>query len=156
MKNNFSVKDYIFFAILLIGLALMVSQKIMPKEEGELDKKAEKAKIEVGGVLLEVFIADTEEKRYLGLSEIEQMAFNQGALFIHEVPGIHSYSMRGMRFDLDFIFILEDKIVDIAKNVAREYEGEIKGAAEYDKVLEVSAEWARRNNVKIGDHVKIE
>lgn len=155
MKIKLSVKDYIFAVIVAVALVLGIIQLIGDKNK-QAEMNSEKARVVVGESVLSVFVADTEEERYQGLSGVEKMEAGQGILFVHESPGRHAYVMRGMLFDLDFVFILGDQVVDIAKNVAREYKGEIRGAADYDKVLEVNAEWARFNNVKIGQHVSIE
>lgn len=155
MRFKFFPKDYIFIAIVFVALILAVVQAIGNKEkQGKIN--SDRARVSIGESVLSVFVADTVDERYQGLSDLDQIAADQGMLFVHDNPGRHAYVMRGMLFDLDFIFILGDEIVDIAKNVAHEYPGEIIGATDYDKVLEVNAEWVRYNNVKIGQHVTIE
>jgi uncharacterized membrane protein (UPF0127 family) len=150
--EKLSFKDYVFILLALFALGAFIFQKTTSEEEG-LEDGRQWAEIEIGEVGLGVFIADTEEERYNGLSGLEEIAYNEGMLFVHDAPGRYAYVMRGMLFDLDFIFINGDKVVDIARNVAYEYTGEIEGATDYDKVLEVNAEWARYNNIKIGDNV---
>ena len=151
IKINLSIKDYIFVSIVLLAFGLMIFQRISGPEEGR-----QYANVVVGEApFLNVYIADTEQKRHDGLSGVEQLEFNQGMLFVHDAPGKHPYVMRGMLLDLDFIFIMDEKVVDIARNVAHEYPGEIVGGADYNKVLEVNALWTKHNNIKIGQHVTI-
>ena len=155
IKEKLSIKDYIFILLLLFALGTAIFQKVTSHDKGPGEGR-EWAEIEIGTASLGVFVADTEQERYDGLSGLEEIAYNEGMLFVHDTPGRHAYVMRGMLFDLDFIFINGDKVVDIARNVAQEYSGEVVGAADYDKVLEVNAEWTRYNNIKIGQNVKFE
>ena len=148
-------KDIIFIIIVLGGLVMFVIQKFSHKDvPDEGDMPLANITIQEATVLAE--IANTDETRYVGLGDRESMDSNHGMFFIHETPDRYSYSMRGMRFDLDFIFVRENKVVDIAKNVAFEYRGRIQGAVEYDRVLEVNADWVRANDIKIRDVVIIE
>lgn len=155
MKIKLKTKDIIFVVIVLGGLIMFVVQKFLPQDNlVEGDVSFVNMTIQEVTVLAE--IADTDEARYVGLGNRDSMSSDRGMLFIHEAANRHSYSMRGMRFDLDFIFIHEDKVVDIAKNVAFEYRGRIQGATGYDRVLEVNAGWVRANDIKIRDAVIIE
>lgn len=159
MKPKLKTKDVIFIIFVVIGLIMFVYQKFAFRgEEKELREGQKIANVVVGDSRVRVFamIADTDEKRYLGLGNIDSLAMDRGMLFIHDGADKYGYSMRGMRFDLDFIFIRDGKVVDIAKNVAYEYKGKIEGGTEYDRVLEVNAGWARANEIEIGDEVIVE
>lgn len=157
MKTKLRTKDIIFVLIVVGGLIMFVYQRFaFEGEEGELREGQEIASVVVGDSRIAAVIADTDEKRYLGLGNIDSLAMDRGMLFIHDEAGKYGYSMRGMRFDLDFVFIRDGKVVDIAKNVAREYKGKIEGGTEYNRVLEVNAGWTRANEIKIGDEVIIE
>lgn len=135
-----------------IGLTYLgISKLFFPSQEGEIDR----ARVEVAQGRLEVRVAQDEKTRYQGLSGVKELPEGAGMLFIHEKPGRYAYVMRGMQFDLDFIFIKGGRVVDIARRVAWDYRGEIQGATDYDKVLEVPAGWARQNEVKIGDEIEI-
>lgn len=152
------IKDYIFLALVIIGLIFVVFQKISSR--GDNNKQFEKSdflqleKIGINNASLNVVVVSSEELRWKGLGGVEKLDSDQGMLFVHEEPSRYSYSMRGMKIDLDFIFINQNKIVDIAKSVSHRYNGAIEGGAEYDRVLEVNADWVRKNNVKIGDLVE--
>ncbi|MEA2006595.1 MAG: DUF192 domain-containing protein [Patescibacteria group bacterium] len=157
MKPKIKIKDVIFIFIVASGLIMLVYQKFAFRgEEGEFREGQEIVSVVVGDSRVAAIVANTDEKRYLGLGNINSLAMDRGMFFIHDETEKHGYSMRGMRFDLDLIFIRDGKVVDIAKNVACEYNGKIEGGTEYDRVLEVNADWARINEVKIGDEVIIE
>ncbi len=155
--NNFSFgslkfKDKIFIAIVLIGLILVVAQRMVPGA----NKNGNVVQITINKNDLNVWVSRTSEERFRGLSGKESMGNDRGMIFFHEKAGKHTYVMRDMKFDLDFIFIKNDEIVDIAKNVAFEYQGVVKGGTDYDKVLEVNANWAKKNGIEIGNKVIIE
>lgn len=146
-------KDYIFIGLLIIGLLLFGYQKIFrPDSIGNKDTKM----IEVGSVRVLVDVVDTPEKMKKGLGEREAMPIDQGMLFVHKTPGRYRYTMNGMMFNLDFIFIKDDTVVDIAKNVSSRYKGFIEGGADYNYVLEMNADWTRLSKVQIGTKVEIE
>ena len=77
-------------------------------------------------------------------------------LFIHSEPGFYSYAMRQMKFDLDFIFILGEEIVDIQERIAAQDQGVlIEGALAYDKVLELPAGTVKECGILVGEKVEI-
>lgn len=157
MKNKLRIKDIIFIVIIFIGLIAFVFQKFSHKKtESGIHEDVLVASALIDQKKVSVEIASTDEKRHLGLGNREALETNKGMLFIHDAPQKYPYSMRGMRFDLDFLFIRDGKVVDIAKNVAHEYQGKVIGATEYDKVLEVNAGWVRTNEIEIGDEVIFE
>jgi len=147
-KTKFKLKDKIGMGIILVALGLFLVQRIL-WGGGVVDGK----EIMIDNVKLNVIVADNDEKRYQGLSGRSALGDNQGMLFVHNVVGQYKYVMRDMNFDLDFIFIKDGKIVDIAKNVSKDFKGIVQGATDYDMVLEVPAGWVERNGVELGDSV---
>ena len=146
-------KDYIFIFIVIAGLLIFGYQKIFGPNDNEMDKKKI---IRVGSSSVVVDVVSEQEEMRKGLGGREMMKANEGMLFVHGAPGQRQYSMRDMMFNLDFIFILDDTVVDIAKNVSYLYKGKIAGATKYNYVLEVNAGWTRNNDVKIGTKVEID
>ena len=145
-------KDYIFIGLLIVGLLLFGYQKIFrPDSIGNNDTKM----IKIGSARVLVDVVDTPEKMEKGLGEREEMPMEQGMLFVHKTPGRYSYTMNGMMFNLDFIFIKDDIVVDIAKNVSTKYQGTIEGGSDYNYVLEMNADWTRLSKVQSGTKVEI-
>lgn len=65
-----------------------------------------------------VEVADEASERMQGLSGRDSLGKYEGMLFVHRQPGLYSFTMSGMRFPLDFVWIDENKtIVDITTNV---------------------------------------
>ena len=155
-KIKIGVKDYIFLGFVVIGAVFLTVQKVSNnknKNEIKIDNTVQRGVVKINKNSLTVEIVSSEELRSKGLSNVENMSENEGMLFVNKTPGRYTYSMRDMKFDLDFIFINNDRVVDIAKGVSYRYNGTIKGEAEYDKILEVNADWVNKNKVKIGDLV---
>lgn len=144
------VKDYIFIGLVIICSVLFAYQKLFNSND---ENKVIPYHITatVGNTAIRADVVQTQEEMHKGLGGIESMEEDKGMLFIHESPGRHKYVMRGLLFDLDIIFIRDGVVVDIAKSVSKKYQGKIKGGDDYNYVLEMNADWVRKNNIKIGD-----
>jgi len=108
-------------------------------------------------------VADTPEKRELGLSFRGSLDENTGMLFVFESPNIAFFWMKDMNFPLDIIWIMDNKVIDIDKNVPTPKEGaalnQLPKYSPTDKInyaLEVNAGFTDKNKIKAGDEVKIE
>jgi uncharacterized membrane protein (UPF0127 family) len=113
--------------------------------------------VNAGGTELatvDVRIADTPDKRYLGLSDTDSLGPDEGMLFTYEREDRYAYVMRNMSFPLDIVFLRADGTVsrivhaDVAGTGAP-YRGEAK------YVLEVNRGWANRTGVAVGDRIEI-
>lgn len=67
--------------------------------------------IEIEDQKYDIEIADTEEKRMIGLKNIDSLKDKQGMLFIFDNLTTDSFTMKETKIDLDIIFIDEDKEV---------------------------------------------
>lgn len=67
--------------------------------------------IEIEDQKYNIEIADTEEKRMIGLKNIDSLKDKQGMLFIFDNLTTDSFIMKETKIDLDIIFIDEDKEV---------------------------------------------
>jgi hypothetical protein len=119
-------------------------------------------KVSVAGKPLEVTIARTVAEKEKGLSEKPSLCSGCGLLFLFDQPGIYPFWMRKMRFDIDILWIKDDRVVDVTygakKPSAEEFEVPkqiYQSQVPIDKVLEVNAGWAAGNGIKVGDEVRI-
>lgn len=99
-------------------------------------------------------IADTQEKSYMGLSFRDSMCKNCGMLFPFKEEKERSFVMRDMMFSLDIVWISDDEIVKIDKNLepeGHETKNIYSSGQVVDNVLELNAGFTDRNNIKIGD-----
>jgi uncharacterized membrane protein (UPF0127 family) len=148
--KNLKLKDRILGAVIFMALIFIFVQKIFFSSNEILDNQ-ELVEMMIGDVKVAVKISETVEARYKGLSFQENLAENEGMLFLHENVGRYEYVMRDMKLDLDFVFIRDEEIVDIAKNVSKDFKGIVRGATTYNKVLEIPAGWVDRSGVELGD-----
>ena len=79
-------------------------------------------------------------------------------LFVFHDYQKRTFVMRRMHFPLDIIWIKDDKIVNIAKNLPPEGENPDKlysSSLPINYVLEVNGRFCDENGVEIGDEVEI-
>ena len=81
-------------------------------------------------------------------------------IFLFPDDDRHGIVMRDMNFPIDIIWLYHGTIVDVAPNVQTENVGEEDLVVYYPRdnanvVLELPAGWAKQNDVKIGDALKV-
>lgn len=105
-----------------------------------------------------VEVAETSVERENGLMDREDLAKNRGMLFIFDENGIYSFWMKNTLIPLDIIWINDDKIVFIEKNVqpckGKEICQPITGL-DANYVLEINAGISDEVGLKIGSAVNI-
>jgi len=141
----------VIIGLLIILLFWTVRSLLGPKQD---------RKIFIAGKKLSVELATTQAQREKGLSGRESLCRGCGLLFVFDQPGIYSFWMRRMYFDIDILWLAGDEIVDITYGAkapsAKEFDRPkifYQGKVPIDRVLEVNAGWAEKNNIKIGDKV---
>lgn len=106
---------------------------------------------------ISVEIADTPEKIAQGLSDQPSMPRNSGMLFLFTSKVNYPFWMKGMKFDLDFVFIKDSVVVDLAENVPcpknNEVPQTITPKSEYNQVLELNSGMVKEIGLKIGDKI---
>ncbi len=120
------------------------------------------AQISFTEVKITAEVADTPDKKALGLSFRKALDENSGMLFVLDSPTIVFFWMKDMLIPLDMIWIMDNKVVDIDKNVPIPKEGtpltqlpKYSPKEKVNYVLEVNAGFAEKNNIKTGDSVSI-
>jgi uncharacterized membrane protein (UPF0127 family) len=109
---------------------------------------------------IEAAVADTWSKRYLGLSETDELPENRGMLFVYDEPGEHTYVMRNMSFGIDIVFIDADGTITTIHEAPKPGPDEngndqtYPGEGQY--VLEVNKGWMADRGVEVGDRVDFE
>ncbi len=150
-----------FTLIVLVGIIFMVYKILNKKSGGNQVKgtKIEYSQVQINKKKIKAEVADTFEERTKGLSGRENLAKNEGMIFVFEKPDIYPFWMKEMKFSIDIIWVNDKKIVEIVKSAPTpESTGQIanfnpKAAA--DIVLEVNAGFCDKNDIKIGDAVEI-
>lgn len=104
-----------------------------------------------------VDIADNMEKAYNGLSFRESICEDCGMLFPFNVKDKRTFVMRDMMFPLDIVWIDDDKIVKIDKNLkpeGHEVDNFYNSIFPVNNVLELNGGYTDKNNIKVGDTIK--
>lgn len=130
-------------------------QKILHIIDGSSnDTKRIKAEINIE-------IADTKEKKALGLGGRQSLASDSGMLFLYEKPDKYKFWMKGMKIPLDFIWINDSRIVDLLENIeppkVTQKDEDLPLVAPIvavDKILEVNADFVDSHNIKVGDKIE--
>jgi uncharacterized membrane protein (UPF0127 family) len=124
------------------------------------DNKIEQLRLLINNTHIVVELATTSAQIIKGLSGRLSLEPDHGMLFIFSQPSIYRFWMPDMHFPLDMIWINNNKVVDISHNVSNDFDPvnptyyKPKEPAQY--VLEVNANFSKKNNIKIGDIVKFE
>jgi uncharacterized membrane protein (UPF0127 family) len=95
-----------------------------------------------------------------GLSGRASMQDSEGMLFDFGTSTATGFWMKDMRFGLDLVWISNGKIIGITKNIPAPQSPDNNLPIYYppsptDKVLEVNAGWAEKNNIAVGDVVNL-
>lgn len=150
----------LILALSIIGIAAaaFVSYLIFSESQND-DLPWQKYKI--GNTEMEVQIADTVKTRADGLSGRDHLEDNQGMLFIFPYSGKHGFWMKDMNFNLDIIWIKDNKVVGISENVQKPDTKNwtsletVYPPEDVNMVLEVNSGFSQTNEVKIGDTAKL-
>ncbi|KKP79645.1 MAG: hypothetical protein A2271_03270 [Candidatus Moranbacteria bacterium RIFOXYA12_FULL_35_19] len=111
--------------------------------------------IEINGQKFRVELAKTIQEQSQGLGGRENLAQNEGMLFEFGKYGEYVFWMKDMKFNLDIIWIADDKIVHLEKNIPCDSLKKIDPKIIANKVLEINAGISDKYNFKIGDRVII-
>ncbi|MBC8259680.1 MAG: DUF192 domain-containing protein [SAR324 cluster bacterium] len=107
---------------------------------------------------ISVEVADTVEKRSLGLGKRQGLKKGWGMLFIFENKKLQSFWMKDMQFPLDIIWLDDYKIIHILQNVQPVAPGEkppiLKPSVPANFVLELNAGRAAELKLQLGQRLK--
>ena len=112
--------------------------------------------VKIGSQTFIVEIADQEAEQRLGLANRPKLANDQGMLFVYPDKKIRSFWMKNMNFGLDIIWLVDETIVQIDKNLEPERDNPQKiytSRQPVNYVLEINAGLADRYNFQVGQKV---
>lgn len=126
----------------------------------EVGDGQEKINIKIGEKNYELEIARTSQELEKGLAKFDAIENYQGMLFIFDKPGRWNIWMKDMQFNIDIIFLNENKeVVTLFRNVKFEtHENTFeyrKYQPDYDSkyVIELKEGEINENKIKIGDKI---
>ncbi len=115
--------------------------------------------LKINNVEVIVELARSDAERAKGLGYRDSLPENTGMLFVFNDPKRWDFWMEGMRFGLDFLWIENERVVDITESVPPPSETGnvpvfVRPRAEVHYVLEVNKGWIQRHGLAIGDRVE--
>jgi uncharacterized membrane protein (UPF0127 family) len=115
----------------------------------------------LAGQRIGVETARTDLERRRGLGGRVALAPGQGMLFLYDEPAQRYFWMKDMRFAIDIVWILGDRVVGIHHDVRPEPDGRIDDDLRHynspepvDRVLETPAGFCRQLGVSKGDRLQ--
>jgi hypothetical protein len=118
------------------------------------------ANITIGQETYTVDIASTFKQLKVGLSGRSHLEEKQGMLFVFGSSRILRFWMKDMEFALDVLWIKDDKIIGISKNVLPPSKAgktlTMQSPAHVDKALELNAGVTDSYDIKVGDTVVVQ
>ena len=112
----------------------------------------------LGGRTIRLEIADTRAKQAQGLSDRPSLKENEGMLFVFPEKQARRFWMKNMHFPIDIIWLDDEKIVYISKNLEPEGESPQRTYSSVYPVnhaLEINAGLSDRYGLKAGDTVEL-
>jgi hypothetical protein len=115
----------------------------------------EKREIVLNNKTIIVDVSDTDCKRELGLSGIDDFAGMDGMLFIFDEAGNYGFWMKNMNFSIDILWFNEEfEVVWIEKSISPETFPNIFGSKYISQyILELPANFSVENDIKVGDKI---
>jgi len=107
--------------------------------------------ITVGDAKFQAEVVSSQQKMELGLGGRENLCLTCGMLFVFPKSGRYSFWMKDMKFPLDILWISDNTIVHIEKNIQPDFAGTLSSQENADSVLEINAGTVDRLGVKMGD-----
>jgi len=107
----------------------------------------------INGKKIRVETVSDQQKMELGLGGRESLCADCGMLFSFSQAGKRAFWMKGMKFSLDILWIENNKIVHIEKNIPADFAGIMAPGVSADSVLEINARSVDRMGIKEGDSV---
>lgn len=157
-KNLFLPLIGVAIFIILVGLLTQgkLDKFITPIKNSSPETKV----VVINNKEINIELAKTNEERAKGLSNRDKLDENSGMLFIFEKNSKPSFWMKDTKIALDIIWINDDKIVSINKNVDPEpnkKDSQLKkypAPSEIDYVLEVNGGFSDKHGIKAGSTVQ--
>jgi len=144
------LKGYILALFFLI-LSSSGCDNSEPEQNGNI------ISLRLGNQTIQVEIADTQQKRILGLSYRDTLAQDHGMLFIFPYESRKAFWMRGCNFDIDLAYIESDGTISEIITMEKEpLDTPLDSLKEYPSqsttikyVLEMIGGWFEENNVGV-------
>ncbi|MBN2405946.1 MAG: DUF192 domain-containing protein [Coriobacteriia bacterium] len=100
---------------------------------------------------LQVWVAETPAERSEGLNGFDELAGDEGMLFVYPDADIRTFGIKDVTFPLDVVFIAEDgRVSAIESLVPGKSDRRVQSPSPSRYVVEVSQGWCASNGVGVG------
>ena len=154
MNNKNIIVGVVVVILLIIGIFFFKSVT------GGLFRKT--TTVTLGNQKLTLEVVSKRADMEKGLSGRRSLAQNRGMVFLFNTSDYHAFWMKQMQFPIDIIYVQDKKIVSIfdsvpapTKNTSENELPVYMPTAPANRVIEVNAGLAKKNNVKVGDTVDL-
>jgi len=148
--------------VLMSGSMVSAQREEIPPWRAPLPEARSTAEIVVGETPLTAELARTPAESSLGLGYRNGLEPGRGMLFIFPEPSELTFWMKGMRFCLDIIWVLDDEIIGAAENACPDPEGtddsdrmRYPSPSLANYVLEVPAGWLAEHGYGPGTQIAL-
>ncbi len=150
MRRRFYHLD--IFILISLLLSLGCPRKSPPNSSPLFLPKAE---VWIKGVVIKVEVAETEEKRQMGLMYRDSLPPDCGMLFIFEREGIYPFWMKDTKIPLDIAFIDKNKVIIDIQSMEPFSLVSHSPKSPFLYALEVKRGFFREKGIKVGDTVTL-
>ncbi len=149
------------FVVLVLVIIVYGNRNNSPDSKVTTQSETLVSKVTINSATFKVTLSNTPEKQIKGLSGVTSLPEGHGMLFVFDKPGNNSFWMHGMKFPLDIIFILDDRVVGVYENLPPADDRELNppqwgGDVISDRALEINAGMVKKFNIKVGDKVSFQ
>lgn len=138
---------------------LIVASLLSPKGSGN-ENEFQKVEASIRGIDFVLEVADTPEKRQLGLMDREELPENHGMVFIFDQPTTSSFWMKNTLIPLDMVFLDQGWNILHIEHDVQPCEADpcelYSSPTDYTYVIELNAGAAKSLELAKGDHLVLE
>jgi len=143
----------IIVVILIVVLGIVFVNVVSNNFRLPFTASQPKSTVIIDGHTFHVSVANTEQQKEIGLSDINSLPQDEGMIFPFGRADYYGFWMRNMKFSLDIIYIANKKIVSIAANVSNPNSPSVPLPA--DTVLEINGGLSKMYHFSLGDLVSL-
>lgn len=163
MKKIFTTSLPFLIILAVAGLFFSLSRVNSPdKNPSDYKETSTTPTLKIRDVTLNLEVANTPAKKSLGLGKRDSINKNSGMLFdfTQDPDARPSFWMKDMRFNIDFLWIKNSKVIQLDKNFPAPKNSfdelpTISPSSPIDYVLEVNSGFIEEHKIEVGDSVQI-
>jgi len=142
------------FIVLSIACLVLLNNSVVAKDQPQ--EKLLRVKLTIAGKTLLTEVANTPDQRYMGLSFRRKLAENEAMLFVYQREQALTFTMRNTLLPLSIAYISKDfvinEIIDMPVGPNQLFPSKVPG----QYALEVNQGWFERNQVRVGEQIKMQ